>query len=635
MLTPTLVKMEGEPPAEALPLPEFENKEALNAWFTQHFGDTNNRTHSPSYFDQLPNPGPFWRSLIQARNETERDAVISRYDEDCLSQAPPIREQCWLMNRRFASAAIRTILDGMAEATATIYRDLNGYYARYLARDAECTDPAPILLYRRCCLTFREYMGEVGDDLTGILRGEVQTRLAVHPETAARLRDMLRRMKAESERRYGVANTRQDSTELLNGVKMFLRSGGDTEPPVPLTARNRMVDAGYLIVHGERPTIARAAVPGIHLISTAIMQLRSRNDAEIEGLLESFNNRQVETVNRPGCTPEERRVALILIQWKALWEAEALIVAQRNAGQGQGAFSQQSAGIDLLFSAFFWAVKCGVTDYDSFVRFNRFLYSLGLRSIGSRKMRAYLESTLNPFGQRILHAISDCTDVHLPPFVLSCARVSDMVAALGAFTIDDVRVNDVGRYAYSDRYILNLRRDENIGVAFLTLSWAMWNFSRRGNPGEGAICSAEHLLHQFLLRKISPFQNTHQMTGNALDVEVIDLGRDGGDLPDRQDPRPPQDLEPVGEDQPAVPPGAPGVPGPQQRIVVMDQRRRVLPGRRQTARTRELIQQAIAAGAVLRQVAQAPLPDAQPAAVAPGDRRQHRAVMPPARDLHD
>lgn len=624
--------MEDEQPAEALPLPEFVDKEQLNVWFNQHFGDTNNRTHSPSYFDRLPDTGPFWRSIMEARNETERDAVISRYNEECLGQAPPIREQCWIMNRRFASRAIRTIIDGMAERTATIYRELDEYYARYLGRDAVCTDPVPIALYRRCCLTFREFMREVDGGLTGILRGEVQTRLAVHPETAARLRDMLRRMKAESERRYGAGNTRQDSTELLNGVKMFLRSGGEAEPPVPLTARNRMEEAGYLVVQADRPTIQRAAVPGIHLITTAIMQLKSRNDAEIEGLLENFSARQVEAINRPGCTDEERRVALLYTQWRALWDAEALIVTQRNAAQGQGEFSQQSAGIDLLFSAFYWAVKCGVTNYDSFIRFNRFLYSLGLRSIGSRKMREYLQGSLNPFGGQILHAISDCTNVHLPPFVLSCARVSDMVAALGAFTVDDVRVNDVGRYACSDRYILNLRRDENIGVAFLTLSWALWNFSRRGTPGDGAICSAEHLFHQFLLQKTSPFQNTHQVTGNALNVEVFDLGGEDRELPGWQDPRPPQGINPVGEDQPVVAPGAPGAPRAQPRLAAMEQRRRVLPGRRQTARTRELIQQAIAAGAALRQVVQEPHPDAQQVAAAPGDHQAVARVPPVAED---
>lgn len=605
---------EAAVPPNALPLPRFQNKAALETWFALNFNDTNNRTNSPSYFDQLPNPGPYWRGLNTAGTPVERDAILSRYNEECLGQAPPLREQCWILNETFAEKAIQNILDGLAETTANVYREMDMFYPRYLPVDAICTDPRPVELYRKSCLVFREFMGETDDGLTGILTGEVQTRLAVHPETAARLRDMLQRMRQQTERRYGAQNARQDSTELLNGVKAFLRDCGETEPPVPLTATNRMDIAGFVIVQGDRPTHARAAANGIHLISTAIMQLRSKNDVEIEGLLETFGNRLRATVARPGSTAEERRVALTYLEWKAIWDAEAVLVTENN--EGQGVFSQQSAGIDLLFSAFYWAVKCGVTDYASLKRLNRFLYSLGLRSVGSRKMREYLASTLNPCGGAILRMISDSKDVHLPPFVLTCARVSDLVAALGAFTTEDTRVNDVGRYACSDRYILNLRREETMGLAFLTLSWAMWDFSRRGHPAEDAICVAEHLLHQYLLRKKSPFQNTHQLGGNALNVEIIDLARDDDDLDEDLFPRPPPGVPPVGEDRPEPAPGAPRAERAQPRIEVMDQRRRVLPGRSQTARTRALMEEARVASVAIRDRLQGP-PPAAPGEVDP------------------
>lgn len=43
-----------------------------------------------------------------------------------------------------------------------------------------------------------------------------------------------------------------------------------------------------------------------------------------------------------------------------------------------------------------------------------------------------------PMSQSLVLMLSKSIEVHLPPFVLNCSRLYDMVAIFGTFPIDDV-----------------------------------------------------------------------------------------------------------------------------------------------------------------------------------------------------
>nr|USZ80657.1 nucleocapsid protein [Sichuan tick nairovirus]USZ80659.1 nucleocapsid protein [Sichuan tick nairovirus]USZ80661.1 nucleocapsid protein [Sichuan tick nairovirus]USZ80664.1 nucleocapsid protein [Sichuan tick nairovirus] len=591
------------------PLPPLATKVELEHWFRKVFPDVNDNTNSPSYFDHLPNPNPYWTNMNNATTTEQRDAVISSYNRDCLELAPPLREQCWIMNQTFVEKALNHIADGVLVANA--YKVLSDSYNQYIPQDAVCTDSVILGVYRQACTIFRNFMEETEEDLTGVLKGDVQTKLAVHPQTAARLRDMLLRMKQESERRFGATASRTDSSELLQGVKRFLRSCGEDEPPVPLTARNKMDINGYVLPKDTSIEPVRAAEPGIHLITTAIMQLRSRNDPQIEGLLAMFTEAVGQVMVKPGVSKEEREAARKLRIWKTIWDMEADEIIKKNSAAGQGLFSQQGAGIDLLFSAFFWAYKVGVRTYDDFKRLNKLCYHLGLRTLGASKIRLTLHSSMNPFASRILVLLSNCRDVHLPPFILNTSRVYDLVAAFGAFTTDDVRVNNVGQYGVSDRYVLNLKRSGPMALGMITISWSLWHYSKAGAPAEGDIASAEHLLHQFLLRKTSPFQNTHEMGGNALNVVIEDLGAAEDPIPEALDVRRPVALP---ERPPVVPNQADlgragAVQQPQRPMAI--HARAPLPGRAPTETMRAYLRVAEERGKAIKATAVVPPEGAQ------------------------
>lgn len=95
------------------------------------------------------------------------------------------------------------------------------------------------------------------------------------------------------------------------------------------------------------------------------------------------------------------------------------------------------------------------------------------------------------------------------------------MAIFGAFPIDDVTCEGLDGYSCSPRYVLNLKRESGEGLALIGKSWELWRISILGGPSSTDISEAEHLFHQFLLRKTSPFQNTHRLSGNALNVEIV------------------------------------------------------------------------------------------------------------------
>lgn len=54
-----------------------------------------------------------------------------------------------------------------------------------------------------------------------------------------------------------------------------------------------------------------------------------------------------------------------------------------------------------------------------------------------------------PMSQSLVLMLSKSTEVHLPPFVLNCSRLYDMVAIFGTFPIDDVHCEGLEGYSCS------------------------------------------------------------------------------------------------------------------------------------------------------------------------------------------
>nr|QYW05742.1 MAG: nucleocapsid protein [Nairoviridae sp.] len=497
-------------------LPSFSSEAELNAWFRQNFSDTNDRTHSPSFFRELPDSEVYIREVEQQTTRRGKDAWLSRYIHDGLRWAPPIREQAWLMNRNFFERAMAylTMEAGLEESPL---KKLIQRYDEFIPANAACNDPEVIILYRQACEEFRTKLNLTDPaSLTGMLVGSVTTKVEVPQSLAQTLRDMLVRMKQQSQHRLGKTDSKTTSSTLLTGVKAFLRSMGRIPPPVPLNKRNGLAVQGFKPSGGQA---VQSEENGALLITTAIMQLKAKGDTEIEDLVAKFAGHFTGLLLKPTLAAAEKARAHKMLGYVSCWKKEAAVVADLTTGAG--AFHQQGSGIDVVFSSYLWAFLLDCKTYDNFAELNGLLVGIAQNPQGRARMNAVLQEMGTPLAVEVTRKMSKCQDIHLPPFVLNVSRMYDFVATFGAFPIDDVRCEGLEGFSSSPRYVLNLKRESGEGLALIAVSWGMWRASYGGRPSVEEISEAEHLFHQFLLRKTSPFQNTHLLTGNALDVVLV------------------------------------------------------------------------------------------------------------------
>lgn len=497
-------------------LPRFADKAQLDNWFNATFPDVNHRTYSASYFEGLPDVDTYLLEIGKQTTRAGKDAWVSRYLFDGLRKAPPLKEQAWLMNSALFERAM-ILMAAEETKPESAFKYLLTHYDRYLPAQARCDDAEVLEKYREACKEFRTSMDMTSpDDLIGILEGSVATRVEVPPSLIGVFRDMLLRMKKQMEGRLGLQTEKSDSKSLLTGVKAFLKSKGKVAPPVPLTKRNK------LDIHGCIPDGTTSKVStevGAYLFTTAIMQLKARRDTQIEALLRDFNAHFTALATAPDTPEAVQTHAKLMLGYAACWTEEAEIVAALSGGAT--GFFQQGSGIDVVFSSFFWLYRLNCRSYAAFTELNGLLVGISQQPQGKTKTQKILSAMGTPLATNLVRMMSKSTDIHLPPFVLNPSRLYDLVTAFGAFPLDDVKCEGLEGFSCSPRYVLNLRRDGGEGLTLIGVSWNLWFNSFAGVPSEAEISESEHLFHQFLLTKRSPFQNTHQLEGNALNVEIV------------------------------------------------------------------------------------------------------------------
>lgn len=497
-------------------LPRFADRAALDNWFSATFPDANNRTYSASYFEGLPDVDTYLLEIGKQTTRAGKDAWVSRYLFDGLRKAPPLKEQAWLMNSALFERAM--ILMGAEEAKPeSAFRYLMTHYDRYLPAQSRCDDAEVLEKYREACKVFRTSMDMTSpDDLIGILEGSVATRVEVPPSLIGVFREMLLRMKKQMEGRLGLQTEKSDSKSLLTGVKAFLKSKGKVAPPVPLTKRNKL-DIRGCVPDGATSRVSTEV--GAYLFTTSIMQLRARRDTQIEALLRDFSAHFTTLATAPDTPEAVQTHAKLMLGYAACWAKEAELVAALSGGTT--GFFQQGSGIDVVFSSYFWLYKLNCRSYAAFTELNGLLVGISQHPQGKAKTQKILSAMGTPLATSLVRMMSKSTDIHLPPFVLNPSRLYDLVTTFGAFPLDDVKCEGLEGFSCSPRYVLNLRRDGGEGLTLIGVSWNLWYNSFAGSPSEAEISESEHLFHQFLLTKRSPFQNTHQLEGNALNVEIV------------------------------------------------------------------------------------------------------------------
>lgn len=190
--------------------------------------------------------------------------------------------------------------------------------------------------------------------------------------------------------------------------------------------------------------------------------------------------------------------------------------------QGSEYLAQQAA-MDPVVNSFFWLWRMCRANGDTI---NMRHLAIGLEAIaeegfGSSKIAALLTSSVMPHLRTLASLMVRPRGMNAklcPPWVATPARIYDFKMCFGANVpanpLDMTRGN-------SPRSLCNISAANSGSFALIA---NIFNAEILTDPDwnqNGHILSSEHMLHQILLGKTSPFQWAGQRTGNALRVRVV------------------------------------------------------------------------------------------------------------------
>lgn len=127
-------------------LPSFRSKEELDNWFKRTFPKANDRTYSPFFFEGLPDSDFHLFEMNKQTTRGGKGSWISRFLHDGLRNAPPLREQAWLMNQDFSGRAMISVAEEVSKEDSPL-KALLARYNNYIAAGSKCEDPEVIRMY--------------------------------------------------------------------------------------------------------------------------------------------------------------------------------------------------------------------------------------------------------------------------------------------------------------------------------------------------------------------------------------------------------------------------------------------------------------------------------------------------------
>lgn len=209
---------------------------------------------------------------------------------------------------------------------------------------------------------------------------------------------------------------------------------------------------------------------------------------------------------------------------RAMVEAQKLVDGTSNFGEGSTGFYSQRMNIDPIWLTFFVAKYYAQVTVDQFYVWQRSIWITCQHQLGSMAAQRTLEyaQSLNiPGVDKVLAHISVNTDIYLPPWILNYNRIYDIAAVIAPFDCGNIEKTTLSP-AISWRYFLSLDFRNHVGsLNFIT---SLWNMEKMNNEGTGDqdIRLSERILHQIIMGRNSPLCNTNTVSGNALNVKIVE-----------------------------------------------------------------------------------------------------------------
>jgi len=483
-------------------IPNFQNWAELDTWYANRNLPLLNTTNT-NY------PSQFTAGMLAAQirfdpNESKNkgSSEIARYLQTFVSGCAPIKLVIWLNQKSIIQRSI-SFLTTNVEAL-----QLKAEAKKYMAVGSKCADPQVILDYQKVAKEWRKQV-LLPVQVPGIesIVGTPITTLHVGNVNLGLLYEMLTLM--VDQRNSGLSKT-AGKGQHIEDYRYFLANIGDEDLDVPidLFKRNKNKSPAYIIT--QTGLTADPSLEGTLLLTTALLHLKNSSEVEDNNIYYQAESWSTHNVHQYDANDNNTRRNAMAIAFEEL---------DHFANQQQSGFVQQMSGLDTLFCAHFWVIsliECNTVQ--TVLKFNAFCHMLAKRNRGSAKLRQLLSQSQGELSKRLLSEMSLSTDKHLPPFVLTAGRMDEIYSVFGLFNASSIAPSLI-EPGLSSRNILNLKTDTRASLNAIT---SLWQLERNlFNNDNNAIYQSTHMLHQLLLKKRSPFQNTFDVSGDAFGVNFV------------------------------------------------------------------------------------------------------------------
>nr|4XZE_A Chain A, Nucleoprotein [Hazara virus]4XZE_B Chain B, Nucleoprotein [Hazara virus]4XZE_C Chain C, Nucleoprotein [Hazara virus]4XZE_D Chain D, Nucleoprotein [Hazara virus] len=476
-------------------------KEEFNTWYKQ-FAEkhklNNKYTESASFCAEIPQLDTYKYKMELASTDNERDAIYSSALIEATRFCAPIMECAWASCTGTVKRGLEWFDKNKDSDTVKVWD------ANYQKLRTETPPAEALLAYQKAALNWRKDVGFSIGEYTSILKKAVAAEYKVPGTVINNIKEMLSDM---IRRRNRIINGGSDDApkrgpvgrEHLDWCREFASGKFLNAFNPPWGEINKAGKSGY-------PLLATGLAKLVELEGKDVMDKAKASIAQLEGWVKE-NKDQV----------DQDKAEDLLKGVRESYKTALALAKQSNAFRAQG------AQIDTVFSSYYWLWKAGVTPV-TFPSVSQFLFELGKNPKGQKKMQKALINTPLKWGKRLieLFADNDFTEnrIYMHPCVLTSGRMSELGISFGAVPVTSP--DDAAQGSGHTKAVLNYKTKTEVGNPCACIISSLFEIQKAGYDIESMdIVASEHLLHQSLVGKRSPFQNAYLIKGNATNINII------------------------------------------------------------------------------------------------------------------
>nr|YP_010840001.1 nucleoprotein [Meram virus]QNH88013.1 nucleoprotein [Meram virus] len=478
-----------------------ENRAELVKWF-EEFGRNNNLsdalTTSKSFCTEVPDLSRYVARIRTADTSSEKDAIYSSALISATRYAAPIFECAWTSSTGMIKKGLDWFKANKDNEVVKIW-DTN-----YRTLMMNAPEPDQLLGYQKAAQKWRVDVGYGINNNTRILHEAVLTEYQVPGNIVNTVREMLTDM---IRRRNEIINgPAGDGTgrgpvarEHIDWCREFINGKFMSVFTIPWGDVNKAGKSGF-------PLMATGLAKLVEVEGQGALEKARQSLQRLSDWLKANKEQVEEEAANKMCTDIERH-----------------IVSAEELARRSSAMRAQGAQMDTVFSSFYWLWRAGVTP-ETFPTVSQFLFELGKNPKGHKKMHKALASTPLRWGKKLVELFASDSflenRIYMHPGVLTPGRMSEMGICFGVIPVNEPEEACQG--SGHAKAILNYKTDTNSKNACATVIASLFDVQKRAYTIEQMdVVASEHLLHQSLVGKRSPFQNAYNVKGNATNVQIL------------------------------------------------------------------------------------------------------------------